>query len=198
MSDIRQLKVDDPAYWSSLRGAAVKPDRRSWKPIILEQMTVVDSTDCASARWYLNQARNFGWAVRATRARHLQPPAVSGNYSGRWAEYTTIAVRLLHRKRGISAWGTWQYDSEGNKGKGAWSYETAMWAIVLDWDDDGRRPGRIAIVKAYDGGYRLAADELKAIVKGEAFTPPKKDQGEGTDAKPRKPRKAAAPKRVLA
>ena len=73
-----------------------------------------------------------------------------------------------------------------------------MWAIVLDWDDDGRRPGRIAIMKAHDGGYRLAADELKAIVKGEAFTPPKKDQGEGTDAKPRKPRKAAAPKRVLA
>ena len=187
MSDIRQLRVDDPAYWEAVRHVPKKPDRSRWKPIILEQMTAVERTGCASAQWYVANARPLGWAVRATRARHLQPPANSGNYVGRWAEYTTIAVRLLHKERSLSAWGVWQFDPEGDGGKGKWSFDTARWASVLDWDDEGRRPGRIVILKAFDGSYSLAAEELKSIIRGTSFTPRKKSE-EGTDAKPRKPR----------
>lgn len=200
MSDSRQPQYGEPGYWESLR-KTVKPDRSTWVPIVLEPMTSVTSTDCASARWYLDNARSHGWAVRATRARHLQPPANSGRYAGRWAEYATLAVRLLHKERNISAWGTWQYDPEGGtKHGGAWSFDTAMWAAVLDWDDDGRRPGRIVILRSFAGTFQLAADELKAIVKGEAFAPRKKGDEEGTDAKPksaRKPRKST-PRRVMA
>lgn len=193
-SDIRHLKIDDPAYWTALRDAPKKSDRANWRSIILEPMTRVTTTDCTSARWYMNQARNFGWVVRATKARHLQPPANAGNYAGRWAEYTTLAVRMLHKERSLSAWGVWHYDPEGDGGKGKWSYETAMWAAVLDWDDDGRRPGRIVILRSFAGTFTLAAEELKALVKGGAFAPRKKDEG-GSDAKPRKPRK---PKREVA
>lgn len=201
VGSVGRIEYGEPGYWASMRKPA-KPDRSTWKPIVIEPMTTIYTTTCAPARWYLDNAGGFGWAVRATRASHLQPPAISGNYVGRWAEYVTIAVRLLHKGRGLSAWGSWQYDPEGgtgrSKGKGGWSYDTAMWATVLDWDDDGRRPGRIVILRSFAGSYQLAAEELKAIVKGEAFTPRKKDEGSETDAKPRKPRKAATPKRVMA
>jgi len=201
VSDNGRIEYGQPGYWQSLK-KEVKPDRSTWKPIVIEPMTRISTTPCAPARWYLEHGAAFGWAVRATRAKHLQPPANSGNYVGRWAEYVTIAVRLLHKDRQLSAWGAWQYDPEGgsgsNKGKGGWSYDTAMWASVLDWDDDGRRPGRIVILRSFAGSYQLAADEFKAIVKGEAFTPRKKDEGGEIDAKPRKPRKPSAPKRALA
>lgn len=188
MSDSGQIRYGEPGYWESLR-KVVKVDRSTWKPIIMEPMTRVDKTDCASANWYLTNARRLGWAVRATRARHLQPPAVSGRYVDRWAECTTIAVRLLHKERSISAWAVWQFDPEGGAGKtGAWSYDTAMWAAVLDWDDNGRRPGRIVILKSYAGTYQLAAEELKSIVKGQAYAPPERKPREETDGTP-KPRK---------
>lgn len=197
MSEVGHIEYGQPGYWESLR-RQVKPDRSTWVPIVLEPMAGITATDCASARWHLNNARKFGWAVRATRARHLQPPANSGNYTGRWAEYTTIAVRLLHKERNLSAWGVWQYDPEGGpKHGGQWSFDTAMWAAVLDWDRDGRRPGRIVILRSHAGSYTLAAEEFKSIVKGVAYEPKKKEEGSETDAKPRKPRKST-PKRVMA
>lgn len=201
MSDSGQrIEYGEPGYWESLRKQA-KPDRSTWVPIVLEPMSAITTTDCASARWYLENARRLGWAVRATRARHLQPPANSGNYVGRWAEYTTIAVRLLHKERSLSAWGVWQYDPEGGpKHGGQWSYDMAMWAAVLDWDRDGRRPGRIVILRSFAGTYQLAAEEFKAVVKGEPFAPKKKDEEGAKDAKPKAPRKPrkSAPRRVMA
>ena len=179
-----------PEYWQAVRRGAGKVDRSTWTPVVIEPMTTVTGTDCASARWYMNNAPEFGWTVRATRARHLQPPANTGNYSGRWAEYATLAVRLLHKERSLSAWGTWRHDPEAGNGKGQWSFDAAMWAYV-------EGSGRIVILRSYAGSYGLAADEFKAIVKGEAFTPRKKGDTEGKDDVQRKPRKST-PKRVMA
>lgn len=201
MSDIRRIEYGEPGYWESLRKTDVKVDRSTWKPIVMEPMASIERTECGPAQWYLGNAREFGWAVRATRARHLQPPAVSGNYVGRWAEYVTIAVRLLHKKRSLSAWGVWRFDPEGGTSRsGKWSFDAAMWAAVLDWDDDGRRPGRIVILRSHAGTYQLAAEELKSIVKGQAYTPPERKSKEvESDGQAKPARKSrSAPKRVLA
>ena len=199
MSDIRRIEFGEPGYWESLRKDAVKIDRSSWVPIVIAPMAPVQRTECSSAQWYLTNARRFVWAVRATMAAHLQPPAVTGNYAGRWANYTTIAVRLLHKDRNLSAWGVWQYDPEGGTKKtGQWSFTSSMWAYVAQWSEDGRRPTKIMYLKAHSGTFGLAAEELKSIVKGEPYKPPERKPKEGANDGTPKPRKRSGRKREMA
>jgi hypothetical protein len=186
-----------PEYWAAVRKTDPKAHSPSLTAVVIEPAVQVSTTPCASARWYLENAGGFGWAVRATRARHRQPPAVSGNYAHRWAEYVTIAVRLLHRTRNLSAWGVWQYDPEGSKGKGQWSFSEAMWAYVPQWTEDGLRPVRVLILKARAGSYSLAAAELKSIVMGVAYVPPERRKSD-EPTKPRKKREPSPSKRVMA
>lgn len=196
MPDSERIEFGQPGYWAALRKDGAKVDRSSWAPIVIEPAAPITSTACTSAQWYLSNAPALGWAVRATQARHYQPPANSGNYAGRWAEYATVAVRLLHKGRNLSAWGAWQHDPEGNKGKGQWSFSTAMWAYVPQWSTDGRRPVSILIMKARAGSCLLAADELKCVVKGVPYEPVERERKERADAKPRASK--SAPKRVMA
>jgi len=175
------LDIRSPEYWAALR----KPDKpkTDYPPIVTEPAIEIDTCPFSSIRWYLDNAGKHGWRVRATRARHLEPPSSGGERAGSWIDYCTIAVRLNHRERSLAAWGCWWLDVERKK----WDYKAGQWAFVTEWG--GESPKRVTILKAFDGTPNLGASELKAVVAGRPYSPPKRKPKEVNPDEAPKPRK---------